>query len=179
MSVPTLIDCETPRKYFWDLDRFYNYFTHPDREVSLRAKKKLPLSFFLGSPLPGWTSMCPSTMSGSIHFAFHSINMSCCRNLTFSPIISISLLWNLAPQDCCAGRQGCGEDLHSSGDLKVLRITKESLLFLKQCEHFEHLPIQLFSWHISTFSTKRTKIFFRSCTTSAIKGERYKSWYFR
>ena len=35
----------------------------------------------------------------------------------------------LALQDYCAGRQGCGENLHSSGDLKVLRIAKKYLLF--------------------------------------------------
>ena len=127
-----------------------------------RVKKKLPPSFFLGSPLPGWMSMCPSIMSGSIDFALHSINMSGCRNLTFSPIISISLLWNLAPQDCCAGRQGCGEDLHSSGDLKVLRIAKKFLLFLTQCEHicetyFSEACKQLLYWGAHTdLSQRRT-----------------------
>ena len=89
---------------------------------------------------------------------FHQL--SGCRNLTFSPIISISLLWNLAPQDCCAGRQGCGEDLHSSGDLKALRIAKKFLLFLTQCEHscetyFSEACKQLLYWGAYTDVSQR------------------------
>ena len=57
----------------------------------------------------------------------------------------------LALQDSCTGRQGCGEDLHSSGDLKVLGIAKKFLLFLTHCEHicetyFSEACKQLLYW---------------------------------
>ena len=122
--------------------------------MSLRAKKKLPLSCFLGSPLPGWTSMCPSTMSGSSDFEFHAIKVQQVyiqRNLV---VVKVAL------QDCCTGRQGCGEDLHSSGDLKVLRIAKKFLLFLTQCEHFcetyfSEACKQLLYWRAYTDASQR------------------------
>ena len=47
----------------------------------------------------------------------------------------------LALQDYCAGRQGCGENLHSSGDLKVLRIAKKNLLFW-------HSNVNIFVRHV-------------------------------
>ena len=89
------------------------------------------------------------------------VNIKYIKYIKYINNIKYLVVVKLALQDYCAGRQGCGENLHSSGDLKVLRIAKKYLLFLtQQCEHicetyFSEACKQLLYWGAYTDVNQR------------------------